>query len=251
MHLYNFDPSTSYISATQANNYLSEVRSFRREANSLGYSGVPIWITEMGFVGEAEPLTQSQSSQISRVLSQLAANASALGLQRLFLFTDNTHAVTAVDRLDPLFAPKASASPSRPMPLTDYGQLVARLANGGRSPSGDGSSGSAGERRLNGTYERTVSSSVLDGGLEGLWKIDFNHGGYAVIFGGKVVIRGKNTVSGDRITFTDTSGPDRCLGTGTYIYKLGRSTLNFTKVKETNSCSGRAIVLSGTVDEVS
>ena len=132
MHLYDFDPNSAQISPAQADSYLSEVQKFRQEADSLGYRGTPIWITEMGFLyPPGGPLTSAQSAQITRVLSQLAGSSASLNLQRLFLFTSNDSTVVNADGLRPLYDPSASSSPSTPMSLTDYGQIVAKLAGGG------------------------------------------------------------------------------------------------------------------------
>lgn len=63
-----------------------------------------------------------------RVLSQLAAGASAVDLRRLFLFTDNQPAIIN-EGVRPLDAPTAASSPANPMPLTRYGRLAERLAH--------------------------------------------------------------------------------------------------------------------------
>lgn len=128
MHLYNFDPRTADITPAAADNYVGEVRSFREAADRLGYAGKPIWITELGFLyPPGGALTTEQRSQIVHTVTELANAAPALKLRRLFWFTDNA-ASTVAAGLRPLFDPSAFSSPRVPMPLTDLGQLVSRLA---------------------------------------------------------------------------------------------------------------------------
>ncbi|MBV9804257.1 MAG: hypothetical protein JO130_13740 [Solirubrobacterales bacterium] len=130
MHLYNEDLTTGAASVAQIANYVSEVQTFRQEANSLGYAGTPIWITEFGFLfPPGGPLTTTQSDEITGALTDLEANASSLDLQRMFAFTDDAQS-TMSDGLRPLFNPNARSSPSTPMGLTDYGQLIAGLDGG-------------------------------------------------------------------------------------------------------------------------
>ncbi|MBV9804538.1 MAG: hypothetical protein JO130_15155, partial [Solirubrobacterales bacterium] len=131
MHLYNQDLRWDTASATRVDDYVDEVQNFREEADRLGYAGVPIWITELGFLyPPGGPLTAAQSGQITNELRALAANAPRLDLQRVFLFTDNQQ-TTIADGLNPLFDPNVGSSPSTSMPLTDYGRLVADVTGGG------------------------------------------------------------------------------------------------------------------------
>lgn len=133
MHLYNYDPGSAQIIAAQADNYLSEVQKFRREANRMGYGGTPIWITEIGFeYPPGGPLSSAHRAQVTRVLTELANAASSLVLKRLFLFADNQRS-TIKDGLRPLYDSAAASDFTRRMPLTDYGLLVATLASRGRA----------------------------------------------------------------------------------------------------------------------
>jgi hypothetical protein len=103
---------------------------------------------------------------------------------------------------------------------------------------------------LSGTYKTTVHTTALGGALNGTWKIKFTSNGYMVSFGGKVVVSGRNAYNGPRIVFNDTSGADKCSGSGVYTYKLTGNKLTFTKVSDTQSCIGRQLVLKGTLTKV-
>ena len=144
-HLYNDDTTSvqNAVSDTEADNFVQEVTNFRNSANSFGYTtaGTPIWITEMGFEydipgqtlvspqnGQQGPHTADQNAQISRVINALAAAGPSLNLQRLFLFTTNDPYTNSLG-FDPLYSPTAASSPSTPMPLTDYGQLIYNLTH--------------------------------------------------------------------------------------------------------------------------
>jgi len=127
MHLYNFDLGSGQESDAQVGTYLSELRRFRQEADSLGYRGVPIWITELGFYyPPGGPLSDAHASQDKQALKDLIAGAQAIDLQRVFLLTSNQYA-----GLRPLYDPGATLSPTTPLPLTEYGQIVANLVRNG------------------------------------------------------------------------------------------------------------------------
>lgn len=129
MHLYNFDYKTAVTSADAADHYVQEVQNFRQAADQLGYAGVPIWITELGFIYKPNEtsLTPAETRQMTRVLTQLAQHAAALNLQRLFYF--NGGSVGAGQSLMPLYDPNAAANPSRAWPLTDAGRILKAVAN--------------------------------------------------------------------------------------------------------------------------
>ena len=109
---------------------------------------------------------------------------------------------------------------------------------------------------LSGTYKTKVTSNAEQGFLKGTWTIKFKGAAYTVTDNGKVVVHGKDTIKGSKITFQDTSGKFACLGagtSGTYTFKVTGKKLTFTKVKEAKkSCAaGRAVVLtSGTFTKV-
>jgi hypothetical protein len=98
---------------------------------------------------------------------------------------------------------------------------------------------------LSGTYKEKLHTSALGGQLNGTWTIKFKSGGYTVTDNSKVVLHGNYSITGNKITLKDNSGPDKCSGTGVYNFKLKGKTLTFTKVSDTASCVGRATVLSG------
>ncbi|MBV9468976.1 MAG: hypothetical protein JOZ57_06990 [Abitibacteriaceae bacterium] len=129
MHLYNFDYKTAVYSVDAADHYVQEVQNFRRAADQMGYAGVPIWITELGFGYEpkAAALTPAEASQMTRVLTQLVQHAAALHLQRLFYFTGGREG--GRQGLMPLYDPNAAPSPGRTLPLTDAGYVLKNVAN--------------------------------------------------------------------------------------------------------------------------
>jgi len=128
MHLYNFDYHTAVQSVEVADRYLSEVQKFRSAADALGYRGVPIWITELGFRYRPDEaaLTPEERGQMTRVLAQLAQHAAALRLQRMFYFTGG--AAGARQSLMPLYDPNARSDPKGKMPLTDAGRVLRAVA---------------------------------------------------------------------------------------------------------------------------
>lgn len=67
------------------------------------------------------------------------------------------------------------------------------------------------------------------------------HGGAQFRLGGKVGVEAAYAVTGDRLTFTDKSGPMACAknqATGTYRWKFADDTLTLTKIDD--ACDGRA-----------
>lgn len=129
MHLYNFDYKMAVYSVDAADHYAQEVQNFRKAADQLGYVGVPIWITELGFRYEPNgtSLTPAETRQMTRVLNQLAHDAPVLNLQRMFYFTGGS--AGAGQGLMPLYDSNAAANPNRAMPLTDAGRVWQNVAN--------------------------------------------------------------------------------------------------------------------------
>lgn len=106
--------------------------------------------------------------------------------------------------------------------------------------------------KLSGAYQAKVHSTALGGLLNGTWTFTLQKGKYTVADNGKVVIHGKYTIKGNKVTLHDKSGPDACAGTGVYKFKLKGKTLKFTKVSDPNSaCLGRVLVLRSTFTKVS
>jgi hypothetical protein len=102
-----------------------------------------------------------------------------------------------------------------------------------------------------GAYKAQITSNLYGGELKGEWGIAFKNGAYTVTDKGTAVVHGLYTIGGTKITFTDKSGKDLCLGTGAYTFKLTGSTLKFTKVKDTTACAARSAVLAGSFTKTS
>lgn len=107
-----------------------------------------------------------------------------------------------------------------------------------------GASGASAAGGLSGTFKTRIGGS---GQLAGAWTIKFSHGNYKVTDNGTAVVRGKYTVSGSKLTMTDTGGPASCRPTGRYTFARSGNTLKFTNTGDRNAaCAGRAAVLSHT-----
>jgi hypothetical protein len=98
---------------------------------------------------------------------------------------------------------------------------------------------------LSGKWKTKISGDhALGGQLNGTWVIKFTPGHYSVTDQGKNVLKGVNSITGNKITFTDKSGAAKCSGTGHYKFKINGSKLTFTKVSDSSSCAGREGVLA-------
>lgn len=100
-----------------------------------------------------------------------------------------------------------------------------------------------------GTYKGNVTSVALGGVLKGTWTLVFKSGRYSVADNGKVVIRGKYSISGTKITLGHETGPAACAATGTYTFKIAGQTLRFIRISDT--CAGRKTVLAASFTKVS
>jgi curli biogenesis system outer membrane secretion channel CsgG len=108
--------------------------------------------------------------------------------------------------------------------------------------------GTASAASLSGTFKTKIGGNSR---FAGTWTIKFSHGNYKVTDNGKAVVRGRYTLSGNKLTMRDSSGPAACGPTGRYTYKISGSTLKFkNKTDTTVACSGRAVVLSRTFTKV-
>lgn len=104
---------------------------------------------------------------------------------------------------------------------------------------------------LTGTYKTKVTSSALGGQLKGTWTINLRSPNYTIADSGTVVVRGKYSIKGTRITFKDKSGLAACSNRAVYRYALTGNQLRFTKVKDSStSCPGRILILAGTFTKV-
>ena len=98
---------------------------------------------------------------------------------------------------------------------------------------------------LSGKYTTTIKGdSALGGQLNGTWVIHFTPGAYHVSEDGHAITHGKNTITGNTITFHDTGGIGVCPGTGTYKFKVTGTKLRFTVISDHSSCAGRKGVLT-------
>lgn len=94
---------------------------------------------------------------------------------------------------------------------------------------------------LTGKYSAKITHVSTQ--LNGTWTLDFMSGGkYTVSDNGMVVIHGKFTSTGSKITFSHETGPAACPATGKYTYKRSGTKLTFTRVSD-SSCAGRSAVL--------
>jgi hypothetical protein len=101
---------------------------------------------------------------------------------------------------------------------------------------------------LSGTFKTKIGGSS---GLAGTWTIKFSHGNYKVTDNGSVMVKGKYTTSGSRLTMTDTGGRAACKPTGKYAYKISGKTLKLKNTGDKSpACLGRAVVLSHTFTKV-
>jgi hypothetical protein len=76
--------------------------------------------------------------------------------------------------------------------------------------------------------------------------IDFTAGHYKATDDGHLVVKGKDTITGNEITLHDKSGSDVCPTPGKYKFKLTGTKLKFTKISDSSSskCIGRVDVLT-------
>jgi hypothetical protein len=99
-----------------------------------------------------------------------------------------------------------------------------------------------------GTYRGVVPSPLP---LAGAWTLDFQGHNETVTYKGAVVVQSEFTISGNKITFDDQSGPDACSVPGVYKFKLTGKKLNFTLLSDSSSkCSGRELIFSETFTRV-
>ena len=95
---------------------------------------------------------------------------------------------------------------------------------------------------LVGKYTANVASPTA---LKGTWTLTFAKAGtYAVADQGHIVIRGKYTTAGSRVSLGHETGPAACPTGATYSWKRSGKTLKLTRIKDT--CAGRTTVLAHT-----
>jgi hypothetical protein len=82
--------------------------------------------------------------------------------------------------------------------------------------------------------------------FKGTWTLTFTKAGtYTVALKGAVLVNGKYTVSGSKITLGHEKGPASCGPAGTYSFKRTGASLKLTKVSDSAAkCAGRIMVLT-------
>lgn len=104
---------------------------------------------------------------------------------------------------------------------------------------------------LSGTYKTKVTSNALGGHLKGTWTIKLKSPTYTISDSGTVVVRGKYSSKGTRITFKDKGGLVACSNPAVYSYAQTGNQLHFTKVTDSATrCPGRILILAGTFIKV-
>lgn len=104
---------------------------------------------------------------------------------------------------------------------------------------------------LPGTYSTKITAASA-GQFKGTWTLKFaKAGAYTVSHGGAILITGKYTTSGAKVTLGHEKGPAACKPAATYTWKHSGTSLKFTKVKDSAAaCSGRIMVLSRAFTQV-
>lgn len=95
---------------------------------------------------------------------------------------------------------------------------------------------------LSGTYETTVKSA---GSLNGTYRITFGPGRFVLRAPYGIEGRGTYSISGSKMT---VHGPGACKATGTYEFKLSRSSLTFRKLSD--PCPRAAILTAHALKRV-
>lgn len=101
---------------------------------------------------------------------------------------------------------------------------------------------------LPGKYATTIKSPAE---FKGKWALNIAKGGtYTVANNGQVIVRGKYSVAGSRITFGRESGAGACPKMGKYTWKKSGTTLKFTRISDPPACSGRSGVPAHTFTQL-
>jgi hypothetical protein len=103
--------------------------------------------------------------------------------------------------------------------------------------------GAAAGTALPGKYRTNLTTPAQ---FKGPWTLTFTKAGtYSVAFKTSVVVNGKYTVSGSKVTLGHEKGPAACAPAGTYSFKRTGATLKLTKVSDSAAkCAGRIMVLT-------
>jgi hypothetical protein len=82
--------------------------------------------------------------------------------------------------------------------------------------------------------------------FKGTWVLTFAKGGsYTVTEDGHIVVRGRYSTTGSKITLSHETGPLSCTKAGTYTWRQSGNTLRFMRRSDA-VCTGRAGVLAHT-----
>ncbi len=97
---------------------------------------------------------------------------------------------------------------------------------------------------LPGKYQTTIKSPAE---LRGTWVLTLAKGStYTIVDNGLLLVRGKYSATGSKITFGHETGSGACAKSGTYRWKKTGKTLRFTRISDSAACSGRMRVLAHT-----
>jgi hypothetical protein len=95
---------------------------------------------------------------------------------------------------------------------------------------------------LPGQYRTSIASPAQ---LKGTWVIRFAAvGTYTVVDDGHVLVRGRYSTSGSKITFGHETGDGACAATGTYTWKRSGASLRFARMHDGAACIGRVGILA-------
>jgi len=101
---------------------------------------------------------------------------------------------------------------------------------------------------LAGRYTTTIKSPAQ---FKGTWVLTLtNRGTYAVVDNGQLLVRGKYSTTGSKITFGHETGTGACAKSGTYTWNKTGKTLRFTRVSDSPLCSGRSGILAHTFTQL-
>lgn len=99
---------------------------------------------------------------------------------------------------------------------------------------------------LAGKYTAKIASPSP---LKGTWVLKFATGStYTVADNGHIVIHGKYSTTGSKVSLGHETGPASCPSAAKYSWKRRGKTLKLTRISD--SCSGRSSVLSHTFTQV-